>query len=70
MTDNKDINKMKIFFATPCFGAQVSCNFTSSLIQTINLFREHNIDCCYSFLPNQIVTRARNILYSNIKYYY
>ena len=62
MTDNKDINKIKIFFATPCFGAQVSCNFTNSLIQTINLLREHNIDCCYSFLPNQIVTRARNIL--------
>lgn len=58
MTDNK----IRIFFATPCFGAQVSCNFTNSLIQTIILLKEHNIECYYSFLPNHITTRARNIL--------
>ncbi len=55
-------NPISIFFATPCFGAQVSCHFTHSLIQTINLLKEHNIDSTYAFLPNQIVTRARNLL--------
>ena len=52
----------KIFIGTPCFGAQVSCNFTSSLIKTIDLLRKNGIESEIHFLPNQIVTRARNIL--------
>lgn len=54
--------KPRLYIATPCFGAQVSCHFTSSLIRTLNLLRENNIQCDIQFLPNQIVTRARNIL--------
>ena len=52
----------KIFIATPCFGAQVSCNYTKSLIQTIELLKRENIEMQIKFLPNQIVTRARNLL--------
>jgi len=64
LSNNNSIssNKIKVFFATPCFGAQVSCNYTHSLIQTIKLLSNHNIDSVYAFLPNQIVTRARNLL--------
>ena len=54
--------KPRIFIGTPCFGAQVSCNFACSLIKTIDLLRKNGIDSEIHFLPNQIVTRARNIL--------
>jgi len=59
MAQNESI---KIFIATPCFGAQVSCNYTISLINTIKLLEKNNIDYVTAFLPNQIVTRARNLL--------
>lgn len=59
------VEKPRIFIGTPCFGAQVSCNFTSSLIKTIELLKEQDIYCEIHFLPNQIVTRARNILAYN-----
>ena len=52
----------KVFIATPCFGAQVSCFFTQSLIETIDLLKRHGIDSKVAFMPNQIVTRARNLL--------
>jgi hypothetical protein len=56
------VNNPVIFIGTPCFGAQVSCNFTRSLIGTIELLKIHNIGVIIDFLPNQIVTRARNLL--------
>lgn len=52
----------RLFIGTPCFGAQVSCNYATSLAGTIDLLRENKIDSQVHFLPNQIVTRARNIL--------
>ena len=61
-TKRENEKPTKIFIGTPCFGAQVSCNFTSSLIQTLNLLRDNGITCHLRFVPNQIVTRARNIL--------
>lgn len=61
-TKRKREQTPKIFIGTPCFGAQVSCNFTSSLIKTIDLLRKNGIESEIHFLPNQIVTRARNIL--------
>lgn len=54
--------KPRIMIGTPCFGGQVYCNYTSSLIKTLDLLRENGIDYEVHFLPNQIVTRARNIL--------
>ena len=61
-TYNDTSAKPKIFIGTPCFGAQLSCNYTSSLIRTIELLKINGIDTEIHFLPNQIVTRARNIL--------
>ena len=55
-------HKPSIFIGTPCFGAQVSCNFTRSLIATIELLKSQHINVIVHFLPNQIVTRARNLL--------
>lgn len=55
-------DKPSVFIGTPCFGAQVSCNYTKSLITTIELLKSHNINVIVHFLPNQIVTRARNLL--------
>jgi hypothetical protein len=54
--------KTRIFIGTPCFGAVVSCNYTSALISTIELLKKEGIEYVVRFLPNQIVTRARNIL--------
>lgn len=54
--------KLKVLIGTPCFGAQVSCNYTTSLMKTIELFKKYGIECQVSFVPNQIVTRARNII--------
>ena len=54
--------KLKVLIGTPCFGAQVSCNYTKCLISTLNLFKEYGIECHVSFIPNQIVTRARNLI--------
>lgn len=51
-----------LFIGTPCYGAQVSCNFTRSLIATIELLKSQHINVIVHFLPNQIVTRARNLL--------
>ena len=53
---------IKVFIATPCFGAQVSCYYTLSLLQTTQLLEKHGIGYMTAFLPNQIVTRARNLL--------
>lgn len=61
-TYNERTVKPRIFIGTPCFGAQLSCNYTSSLIRTIELLKTNGIDTEIHFLPNQIVTRARNIL--------
>ena len=52
----------RIFIGTPCFEGKVYCNYTSSLIKTLDLLRENGIDYEVHFMPNQIVTRARNIL--------
>lgn len=57
-----EVKKIKVFIATPCFGAQVSCYYTLSLFNTIKMFEEHGIEYMFGFLPNQIVTRARNVL--------
>ena len=57
-----EVKKIKVFIATPCFGAQVSCYYTLSLFNTIKMFEEHGIEYMFGFLPNQIVTRARNAL--------
>ena len=54
--------KVKVLIGTPCFGAQVSCNYTKCLIETLNLFKGFGIECRVSFVPNQIVTRARNLI--------
>lgn len=53
---------IKVFIATPCFGAQVSCYYTLSLIATVKLLEQNGIECVTAFFPNQIVTRARNLL--------
>ena len=58
----KPINKVSILVGTPCFGAQVSCNFTRSLLETFAIFRNFDIEHDICFIPNQIVTRARNII--------
>ena len=56
------VPKPRIFIGTPCFNASISCNYTTSLIRTIDLLKSKGIDTEIHFLPNQIVTRARNIL--------
>ncbi len=60
----RPFKKVSVLIGTPCFGAQVSCNFTTSLINTFTLFRNFDIDHDICFIPNQIVTRARNLIAS------
>ena len=51
-----------ILIATPAYDAQVSSHYTTSLIDTQLFLMSHGIQMTLRVIPNQIVTRARNIL--------
>lgn len=54
--------KIKVYIGTPCFGAQCSSNYTLSLINTLELLKQVNIEYQIGFCNNQLTLRARNIL--------
>jgi hypothetical protein len=58
-----------LYILTPCFGGVNYVNYTISLINTINLFREFNIPLHVSFCKNDsLVSRARNNLIAKALY--
>jgi hypothetical protein len=54
--------KISILIGTPCFGAQVSCNYTKSLIKVKEICEKIEIDFEICFVANQLTTRARNLI--------
>lgn len=59
----KNGNSPKIFILAPCYGGMCHINFTTSLIQTIQLLDNFKIDYAIEFCKNDsLITRARNNL--------
>ena len=57
------LRKMNIFFATPCYGGQVTDQFFLSMFRVSQAFMQHGINFRITTLRNEsLVTRARNIL--------
>jgi len=51
----------RLWILTPCFGSQCYVGYVSSLIKTIEYFRQIGIALCVEFCRNDsLVTRARN----------
>ena len=55
-------HSVKVLIGTPAFGAQVSSNYTSSLLETTKILTHFNIENDVSFINNQLTTRARNLI--------
>lgn len=52
-----------VAICTPAYGGQLTTIYTNSLLQTLDLFRTHNIKCSPLFLNNEsLVQRGRNTL--------
>ena len=62
--NNDVIKKTKILIGTPAYGGQCYTKYTESLLYTIKLLENNNIECEVKFINNQIVTRARNMIAS------
>lgn len=56
------MSNVNILIATPAYGGNVCSKYTESLLQTIEMFQQLNINYTVKFINNQIVTRARNML--------
>ena len=61
-----DLNILRqhnVFFATPCYGGQVTDQFFLSMFRLSQTFMQHGINFRITTLRNEsLVTRARNIL--------
>lgn len=56
-------NKVRLYILTPCFGGICHINYLTSLIQTISLFKDLNIELKIEFCKNDsLISRARNNL--------
>jgi hypothetical protein len=64
-TSAPNMSAPNIYIGTPCFGASVSCNYSLSILDTFRLFDSVGVIAELHYIPNQIVTRARNILAHN-----
>ena len=61
--DLNELRKMNIFFATPCYGGQVTDQFFLSMFRTSQTFMQHGINFRITTLRNEsLITRGRNIL--------
>ena len=61
--DLEMLRKHNIFFATPCYGGQVTDQFFLSMFRVSQAFMQHGINFRITTLRNEsLVTRARNIL--------
>lgn len=57
------LRKHNVFFATPCYGGQVTDQFFLSMFRMSQAFMQHGINFRITTLRNEsLVTRARNIL--------
>ena len=57
------LRKHNVFFATPCYGGQVTDQFFLSMFRVSQTFMQHGINFRITTLRNEsLVTRARNIL--------
>lgn len=56
-------NNPLLYILTPCYGGVCNVDYVSSLLKTINLFKEYNFPLEVLFCPNDsLITRARNNL--------
>lgn len=54
-------NYVCVHILTPCYGGQCFASFTNSLIKTVLLFKELNINFYISFMGNEsLISRGRN----------
>jgi GT2 family glycosyltransferase len=61
--DMNFLRKMNIFFATPCYGGQVTDQYFLSMFRLSQVLIQHGIRFRITTLRNEsLVTRARNIL--------
>lgn len=57
------IRQHNVFFATPCYGGNITDQFFLSMIRTSQKFMQHHINFRITTLRNEsLVTRARNTL--------
>ena len=57
------LRKHNVFFATPCYGGQVTDQFFLSMFRMSQTFMSHGINFRITTLRNEsLVTRARNIM--------
>ena len=62
----KEMQKMKLFIATPMYGGQCHGLYTKSLMDTTAVFMNHGIQSQIYYLFNEsLVTRARNYCVAN-----
>lgn len=56
-------NRSCLCILTPCYGNQITCNYTICMTQTLQYFKELNIPISVEFCRNDsLITRARNNL--------
>lgn len=59
----KSLPKIHLLLATPCYGGQCHVGFVNSLISTINVLQQVDIEVEYCLLGGEsLITRARNSL--------
>jgi hypothetical protein len=58
-----ELQKHKIFVATPMYGGQCFGSYTKSILDLSRVCTQYGIECQFSFLFNEsLITRARNYL--------
>ena len=58
-----ELQKSKLFVATPMYGGQCFGSYTKSILDLSRLCQSYGISCQFSFLFNEsLITRARNYL--------
>jgi hypothetical protein len=61
--DMDKLRECKIFFATPCYGGQITDQYFLSMFKTSQLLMQHGIDFRITTLRNEsLIPRGRNIL--------
>ena len=59
----EELQKSKLFIATPMYGGQCFGSYTKSILDLSRLCQSYNISCQFSFLFNEsLITRARNYM--------
>ena len=55
--------KPQVVICTPCYGGQVNCHYTESLLHTVMLLRMNGINCYPRFIDYEsLIPRGRNTL--------